>query len=173
MRHTHAQMQSLVYYYASATMNKQKSNIAMCDVNMIIPLKISGNPLHKHADKPGQLYPISWSNECGTMIDKFIAFKYVITTIISPISNFKNTLYSCCDCKWLILLQAPYRNLEDRILQVNPIMEAFGNARTGINANSSRFGKYLDLTMTRAGKVTGARVSVYLLEQSRVSQQAQ
>ncbi|PNF20375.1 hypothetical protein B7P43_G12425 [Cryptotermes secundus] len=52
-------------------------------------------------------------------------------------------------------------------------MEAFGNARTGINCNSSRFGKFLDLTMTRAGKVTGARVSVYLLEQSRVSQQAQ
>jgi myosin-3 len=73
----------------------------------------------------------------------------------------------------IYLLQAPYRNLEERILQVNPIMEAFGNARTGINANSSRFGKYLDLTMTRAGKVTGARVSVYLLEQSRVSQQAQ
>jgi len=76
--------------------------------------------------------------------------------------------------KQLVFLgKAPYRNLEDRILQVNPIMEAFGNARTGINANSSRFGKYLDLTMTRAGKVTGARVSVYLLEQSRVSQQAQ
>lgn len=51
-------------------------------------------------------------------------------------------------------------------------MEAFGNARTGINANSSRFGKYLDLTMTRAGKVTGARISVYLLEQSRVVHQA-
>lgn len=62
--------------------------------------------------------------------------------------------------------------LENRILQVNPIMEAFGNARTGINANSSRFGKYLDLTMTRTGKVTGARMSVYLLEQSRVVQQA-
>lgn len=56
--------------------------------------------------------------------------------------------------------------------QLNPIMEAFGNARTGINANSSRFGKYLDVTMTRAGKVTGARMSVYLLEQSRVVQQA-
>lgn len=69
--------------------------------------------------------------------------------------------------------KAPNRNLEERILQVNPIMEAFGNAMTGINANSSRFGKYLDLTMTKSGKVTGARVAVYLLEQSRVCQLAQ
>lgn len=52
-------------------------------------------------------------------------------------------------------------------------MEAFGNATTGINANSSRFGKYLDLTMTKGGKVTGARISVYLLEQSRVIAQAE
>lgn len=75
--------------------------------------------------------------------------------------------------KQLVYLgKAPNRNLEERILQVNPIMEAFGNARTGINANSSRFGKYLDLTMTKSGKVTGARISVYLLEQSRVVQQA-
>lgn len=75
--------------------------------------------------------------------------------------------------KQLVYLgKAPNRNLEERILQVNPIMEAFGNARTGINQNSSRFGKYLDLIMTRSGKVTGARISVYLLEQSRVVQQA-
>lgn len=75
--------------------------------------------------------------------------------------------------KQLVYLgKAPNRSLEERILQVNPIMEAFGNARTGINANSSRFGKYLELTMTRTGKVTGARISVYLLEQSRVVQQA-
>ncbi|XP_032682960.1 myosin-IIIb-like isoform X2 [Odontomachus brunneus] len=71
------------------------------------------------------------------------------------------------------LSKAPNRNLEERILQINPIMEAFGNATTGINANSSRFGKYLDLTMTKAGKVTGARISVYLLEQSRVVAQAE
>ncbi|XP_076621103.1 myosin-IIIb isoform X1 [Colletes latitarsis] len=71
------------------------------------------------------------------------------------------------------LSKAPNRNLEERILQINPIMEAFGNATTGINANSSRFGKYLDLTMTKGGKVTGARISVYLLEQSRVVAQAE
>ncbi|XP_047984707.1 myosin-IIIb-like isoform X1 [Leguminivora glycinivorella] len=63
-------------------------------------------------------------------------------------------------------------NVEDKILQVNPIMEAFGNARTGINANSSRFGKYLDLSLMRVGRISGARISVYLLEQSRVVHQA-
>lgn len=73
-----------------------------------------------------------------------------------------------CSC-----FQAPNRNLEKRILQVNPVMEAFGNAQTGINSNSSRFGKYLDVAMTRSGRVTGARISVYLLEQSRVVQQAE
>ena len=51
--------------------------------------------------------------------------------------------------------QAPNRNLEDKILQVNPLVEAFGNARTVINDNSSRFGKYLEMTFTSNGKVTG------------------
>lgn len=50
-------------------------------------------------------------------------------------------------------------------------MEAFGNAQTGINDNSSRFGKFLELSMTKSGRVTGARLCVYLLEQSRVTQQ--
>ncbi|XP_050666235.1 myosin-IIIb-like isoform X2 [Leptidea sinapis] len=63
-------------------------------------------------------------------------------------------------------------NLQEKLLQVNPIMEAFGNARTGINANSSRFGKYLDMSMMRVGKISGARITVYLLEQSRVVHQA-
>jgi myosin III len=76
--------------------------------------------------------------------------------------------------KQLVFLgKAATRNLEEKILQVNPIMESFGNARTGINANSSRFGKYLELTMTKNGKVTGARISVYLLEQSRVVHQCE
>ncbi|CAH0392590.1 unnamed protein product [Bemisia tabaci] len=76
--------------------------------------------------------------------------------------------------KQLVFLgKAPNGNLEERILQMNPLMEAFGNAQTGINANSSRFGKFLELSLTRSGRVTGARVSVYLLEQSRVVQRSQ
>ncbi|XP_014247275.1 myosin-IIIb-like [Cimex lectularius] len=75
--------------------------------------------------------------------------------------------------KQLVFLgKAPNGNLEERILQVNPLLEAFGNAQTGINANSSRFGKFLELSLSPSGKVSGARVNVYLLEQSRVAQQS-
>lgn len=45
--------------------------------------------------------------------------------------------------------------MEERILQVNPLMEAFGNAKTVINDNSSRFGKYLEVTFSSNGKVLG------------------
>lgn len=52
--------------------------------------------------------------------------------------------------------KAENRKLEDRILQVNPLMEAFGNAKTVINDNSSRFGKYLELFFTSStGTVMG------------------
>ncbi|XP_052079957.1 myosin-IIIb-like isoform X6 [Mytilus californianus] len=68
--------------------------------------------------------------------------------------------------------KAPNRTLEDRILQVNPLMEAFGNAQTVINNNSSRFGKYLEMFFTSTGTVIGAKITEYLLEKSRVISQA-
>uniref|UniRef100_A0A8C5P367 non-specific serine/threonine protein kinase n=1 Tax=Jaculus jaculus TaxID=51337 RepID=A0A8C5P367_JACJA len=68
--------------------------------------------------------------------------------------------------------KANNQTLREKILQVNALVEAFGNACTAINDNSSRFGKYLEMMFTPTGAVMGARISEYLLEKSRVIKQA-
>ncbi|TDH06925.1 hypothetical protein EPR50_G00118270 [Perca flavescens] len=68
--------------------------------------------------------------------------------------------------------KANNRTLREKILQVNPLVEAFGNACTAINDNSSRFGKYLEMKFTPTGAVIGAKISENLLEKSRVIKQA-
>ncbi|CAL8313317.1 unnamed protein product [Merluccius merluccius] len=68
--------------------------------------------------------------------------------------------------------KANNRTLQEKILLVNNLVEAFGNAGTVINNNSSRFGKYLEMKFTGAGTVVGAQISEYLLEKSRVIHQA-
>mmetsp|Transcript_3156 Transcript_3156/g.9612 ORF Transcript_3156/g.9612 Transcript_3156/m.9612 type:complete len:1277 (+) Transcript_3156:392-4222(+) len=55
-----------------------------------------------------------------------------------------------------------------QVLATNPLLEAFGNARTLRNDNSSRFGKFIEIQFDRARKMSGARLHIYLLEKSRV-----
>ncbi len=68
-------------------------------------------------------------------------------------------------------------SIADQVLQSNPILEAFGNARTIRNDNSSRFGKFIELHFVRhahahAGQLTGAAIATYLLEKVRLVSQA-
>lgn len=64
--------------------------------------------------------------------------------------------------------------LEDRVLSSNPLLESFGNARTLRNDNSSRFGKFIHIFFsTETGTITGASISNYLLEKTRITQQTE
>jgi myosin-5 len=62
--------------------------------------------------------------------------------------------------------------IEQQVLQSNPILESFGNARTIRNDNSSRFGKFIEMRFDRGGTLVGASVETYLLEKVRLISQS-
>ena len=65
-------------------------------------------------------------------------------------------------------LAASGSGVESKVLESNPLLEAFGNAKTVRNANSSRFGKFTEIQFDKQWRIVGAAVRTYLLERSRV-----
>ncbi|XP_071944735.1 unconventional myosin-XIX-like [Antedon mediterranea] len=104
-------------------------------------------------------------------------YKINQSIIVSGESGSGKTWNARCLLKYLTMVAvcnpggftpSPADCIERRILDSNPILEAFGNASTSRNHNSSRFGKYIQLQFSRGNHVVGASIQTYLLEKTRV-----
>ena len=104
---------------------------------------------------------------------RLTAFSRLQSIIISGESGAGKTECTKQALQYLAAVAGSTSNVEAKILSANPVLEAFGNAKTLRNDNSSRFGKYMEIFFDHNGKICGCATQNYLLEKIRVVQPGQ
>lgn len=110
---------------------------------------------------------VSGESGAGKTVTTKIVLNYL--AMLSKVAALNNsTVFSPSKSNSNMSVADENVSIEQQVLQSNPILESFGNARTIRNDNSSRFGKYIDIRFSQSGKITGANIETYLLEKVRL-----
>jgi len=118
------------------------------------------------ADLPPHVFNVAHNAYYG-----ITGFKALQSIVISGESGAGKTEATKRCLQYLASAAGSTSGIEQKILKANPILEAFGNAKTLRNDNSSRFGKYLEIYFNDINKICGSKTQNYLLEKIRVVQQ--
>eukprot|EP00949_MAST-11_sp_MAST-11-sp1_P000183 g183.t1 len=130
--------------------------------------------LRKYANRrQGQELPPHPFNIAHEAMYGITGFKQPQSIIISGESGAGKTEATKVCLKYLAHVAGSHSRIEEKILRANPILEAFGNAKTLRNDNSSRFGKYLEVFFDGQEQICGSATCHYLLEKIRVVQPSQ
>lgn len=127
--------------------------------------------VYKREDAPPHIYAVA--SEAYHMMRSTNIPQTILITGESGAGKTENTKHSITFlAKISSNIGAGTKLLEERLLSANPLLEAFGNAQTVRNDNSSRFGKFIKVEFGKQGEIVGASIERYLLETSRVVKQA-
>ncbi|XP_038685898.1 myosin-2 [Tripterygium wilfordii] len=160
-----------LHFRYSQEMIYSKAGPLLIAVNPFKDVNIYGHAFvtayrHKVMDNP-HVYAIA-----DTAYNEMMRDEVNQSIIISGESGAGKTETAKFAMQYLAALGGGSGGIEYEILQTNCILEAFGNAKTSRNDNSSRFGKLIEIHFSTSGKICGAKIQTFLLEKSRVVQLA-